>query len=94
MNGQPRETDNIGYTRRRQRNHKHSTICVGHHYTQSNTNNVNKTLLWGYEIGKYFSIVGLNKIFCSNLCACVCKTINHSTFSMESGSDSDKNLLL
>ena len=22
---------------------KHNTICVGHHYTQTNTNNVNKT---------------------------------------------------
>ena len=22
---------------------KHKTICVGHHYTQTNTNNVNKT---------------------------------------------------
>jgi hypothetical protein len=22
---------------------KHNTICVGHHYTQANTNNVNKT---------------------------------------------------
>jgi len=21
----------------------HNTICVGHHYTQTNTNNVNKT---------------------------------------------------
>ena len=22
---------------------KHNTICVGHHFTQTNTNNVNKT---------------------------------------------------
>ena len=22
---------------------KHNTICVGHHYTQTNTNNINKT---------------------------------------------------
>jgi hypothetical protein len=22
---------------------KHNTICVGHHYTQINTNNINKT---------------------------------------------------
>jgi len=22
---------------------KHNTICVGHHYTQTNTNNVNNT---------------------------------------------------
>jgi hypothetical protein len=26
----------------RQKNKKHNTICVGHHYTQTNTNNVNK----------------------------------------------------
>jgi hypothetical protein len=37
-------------TRRRQKKKKkkkpkkpHKTICVGHHYTQTNTNNVNKT---------------------------------------------------
>jgi len=24
-------------------NKTHNTICVGHHYTQTNTNNVNKT---------------------------------------------------
>ena len=40
-NGQSRETGKIGYTRRRKQ--KHNTICVGHHYTQTNTNNVNKT---------------------------------------------------
>ena len=45
-----RETGNIGYTRRRktQRNwqlgtqdeekQKHNTICVGHHYVQTDTN--------------------------------------------------------
>ena len=32
-NGQSRET----------RNKKHNIICVGHHYTQTNTNNVNRT---------------------------------------------------
>ena len=42
-NGQSRETGNIGYTRRRQTKQKHKTICAGHHYTQANTNNVNKT---------------------------------------------------
>jgi len=41
-NGQSRETGNIGYTRRRQIKQKHNTICVGHHYTQTNTNNINK----------------------------------------------------
>ena len=40
QNGQSRETSNIGYTRRRKT--KHNTICVEHHYTQTNTNNVNK----------------------------------------------------
>ena len=38
----PRETGNIGYTRRRQTKHKHNIICVGHHYAQTNKNNVNK----------------------------------------------------
>jgi hypothetical protein len=40
---QSRETENIGYTRRRKTKQKHNTICVGHHYMQTNTNNVNKT---------------------------------------------------
>ena len=35
------DPSNIGYTRRRQTS-KHNTICVGHHFTQANTNNVNK----------------------------------------------------
>ena len=30
-------------TRRRKRKQKHSTICVWHHYSQANANNVNKT---------------------------------------------------
>ena len=30
-------------TRKSQTKQKHNTICVGHHYTQTNTNNVNKT---------------------------------------------------
>ena len=42
-NGQSRETGNIGYTRGQKPKQKHTTICVGHHYTQRNTNNVNKT---------------------------------------------------
>jgi hypothetical protein len=25
-------------------NKKYNTVCVGHHYTKTNTNNVNKTL--------------------------------------------------
>jgi hypothetical protein len=38
-----RETGNIAYTRRRQTKQKHNTICVGHHRSQTNTNNINKT---------------------------------------------------
>jgi hypothetical protein len=30
-------------TKRRKTKQKHNTICVGHHYTSPNTNNVNKT---------------------------------------------------
>ena len=44
--GQSRETaniQNVGYIRRRQTKQKHNTMCVGHHYMQANTNNVNKT---------------------------------------------------
>ena len=41
-NGQSRETGNIGHTRRpHKKTQKNNTICVGHHYTQTNTNNVN-----------------------------------------------------
>ena len=43
-NEQSRETGNIGYSRgRKTKLTQHNTICVGHHYTQTNTNNVNKT---------------------------------------------------
>jgi hypothetical protein len=42
-NGQSRETGNIWYTRRIQTKQKHNTICVGHHYMQTNTNNIYKT---------------------------------------------------
>jgi len=31
-------------TRRRQTKQKHNTICFRHHYMQTNTNKVNKTL--------------------------------------------------
>ena len=45
MNGQSRETGNIRYTRHKTKTNqtKHNTISVGHHYTKTNTNNVNKT---------------------------------------------------
>jgi len=39
--GKSRETGNLGYTRRRKTKQKHNTICVGHHYIQTNTNNIN-----------------------------------------------------
>ena len=38
--GQYRETGNIRYTRRRKTKQKHNTICVAHHYMQTNTNNL------------------------------------------------------
>jgi len=42
-NGQSRETGNIGPKKRRKSKQHHNTICVGHHYMQTNTNNVNMT---------------------------------------------------
>ena len=36
QNGQSRETGKREYTRRRKTKQKHSTICVGHHYAQTN----------------------------------------------------------
>ena len=40
-NGQPRETSNIGYTKRR-KTKQNTTQCVGHHYAQSATCDVSK----------------------------------------------------
>ena len=37
------KTGNIGYTRQRKTKQKHNTICVEHHYVQTNTNQVNMT---------------------------------------------------
>jgi hypothetical protein len=37
-NGQSTETGNKGYEKIRKQ--KHNTICGGHHYTQTNANNV------------------------------------------------------
>ena len=42
-NGQSRETDNKSSRRRRKTKRKHNTKCVSHHYTQTNTNSINKT---------------------------------------------------
>ena len=44
-NGQSRKTGNIEYKGRWQTMQKHNTICAGHHYTQTNTNNVSKTIM-------------------------------------------------
>jgi hypothetical protein len=51
-NGQSSKTGNIGYTRRRKTKQKHNTICVGHHYTQTKTNYVNKTCVLQTTGGK------------------------------------------
>jgi hypothetical protein len=40
----PEKSGNIGPTKRRKLKQKHNTICVGHHYMQANTNNVN--MIW------------------------------------------------
>jgi len=43
-NGQSRVPGNIRYTRHKtttNKTNKHNAICVGHHYAQANTNNVN-----------------------------------------------------
>ena len=42
----PKETGKIGYRRWRQTKRKDNTICDGHYYMQTNTNNVNKT--WSF----------------------------------------------
>jgi hypothetical protein len=47
QNGQSIETGNAGHTRQRiktkQKHKKPTTMCVGHYYPQTNTDNVNKT---------------------------------------------------
>jgi hypothetical protein len=42
----PDQPGNKEYTWRRKTKQKHNTICVGHYYTQTNRNNVNKTWLF------------------------------------------------
>ena len=47
QNGQSIETSNAGHTRQRiqtKQKQKPNTMCVGHYYPQTNTDNVNKTL--------------------------------------------------
>ena len=53
-NGQSRENGNIGHTKRREKNN--NTISVGHHYTQTNTNNVNKNMS-----GPCYTLIGCIK---------------------------------
>jgi hypothetical protein len=48
-NEQSREPGNKGHTRRRQTKQKHNAICFGHHNTQTNTLNVNKTCEPSYK---------------------------------------------
>ena len=36
-----KQNNNTGYTKRRKTKQQHNTVCVGHHYTQTNTNNIN-----------------------------------------------------
>ena len=52
-NGQSVETDNIVNTRHKTKTNKTKTQhnCVGHHFTQTNTNNVNKTWVLLQTIG-------------------------------------------
>ena len=49
---QSRETDNLGYTRRSKTKQKDNTMYVGHHYSQTNTINVNKTCALQQTTGK------------------------------------------
>ena len=51
--GQSGETGNTGYTRQR----KTQLICVGHHYSQANTNNENKTCILLQTIGNKYDLV-------------------------------------
>lgn len=37
QNGQSRKAENVWYTRRGQNKQQQITVCVGHHYTQTNT---------------------------------------------------------
>jgi len=41
-NGQSSGIDDVGYIRRGTTKQNHNTICVGHHYTQTSINNLNK----------------------------------------------------
>jgi len=48
---------------KKQKQHTHNTICDGHHYTQTNTHNVNKTwaLLQTTEVNSYFVLDNISR---------------------------------
>jgi len=52
--GNPEKLATLGIQDDDKQNKKHNTICVGHHYTQTNTNNVNKTWALLQTTGKQF----------------------------------------
>jgi hypothetical protein len=51
-NGHSREADSIAYTRWRKTNQRHNTICVGHHYTQANTNVMQISFTYSWNLKK------------------------------------------
>ena len=58
-NGQSRETGNKWYTSRGQTKQNNNTICVRHHYAQTNTNNVRR--VWWYQRGNQNRISKKNR---------------------------------
>jgi hypothetical protein len=50
-------------TNNKQTKQKHNTICIGHHYAQTNTNNVNKTwaLLTSHALSNHFQMLEAKK---------------------------------
>jgi len=39
----PEKLTTLGTQDKDKQNKKHNTLCVGHHYMQTNSNNINKT---------------------------------------------------
>ena len=50
-------------TSRRQTKQRHNTICVGRHYAQTNTNNINKTTLHCCRYDNDTTVLGRKLIF-------------------------------
>jgi len=69
----PEKLATLGTQDKEKQNKKHNTICVGHHYMQSNINNVNKTrALLQTTGGKEVSVIlQRNKSSLVNNCYCV-----------------------